>query len=90
MRQASTYLIGNSRRQRFAEFQGDPRNHTRVTKLLEGTAKFGPVNHALDLNAGEDKPGIIYVLNCWHAGAGHTIEFFQRRQTIRLRVRKSR
>ena len=64
--------------------EGDSKKPSRITTLLEGSEKCGSIDSMTDEGAGEDKPGIIYFLNCWNAGAGYTFTFFRRGQTITI------
>jgi hypothetical protein len=62
--------------------EGDLKKPTRVTTLLQGSANCGSWDTMVEEGAGEDQPRTIYFLNCWNAGAGHIIQFFQDGQTI--------
>ncbi len=66
--------------------EGDPKRPTRTTPIIEGPANCGQFDRLAEEDLTDGDASVLFFMTCWHAGAGYTITFTQRGQTVAVKT----
>ena len=66
--------------------EGDPKRPTRTTPIIEGPANCGQFDRLEEEDLVDGDARVLFFMACWHGGAGYTLSFTRRGQTVAVKT----